>query len=64
VGKVPGTLAGVITSIMPLSAVLLSILFLNEPFTWSLALSGVLILGAILTMTPLKIREKAAFFRP
>jgi drug/metabolite transporter (DMT)-like permease len=49
---------------MPLSAVLLSILFLNEPFTWSLALSGVLILGAILTMTPLKIREKAAFFRP
>lgn len=51
VSKVSGSTAGMFTSIMPVSAVLLSCFFLNENFTLYHALGGALILFALLQMT-------------
>jgi len=50
VSRVPGSTAGVFTAVMPVSAVLLSCLFLKEPFTLYHAVGGALIIFAILLM--------------
>ncbi len=51
VAKVSGSTAGAFTALMPVSAVVLSNLFLGERFTWVHGLGGVLILAAIGLMT-------------
>lgn len=51
VSRVSGSTAGVFTAIMPVSAVVLSCLFLKENFTLHHAVGGVFILFAIFLMT-------------
>lgn len=51
VARVPGSTAGAFTALMPVSAVVLSALFLGERVTWVHALGGLLILAAIGLMT-------------
>ena len=51
VARVSGTTAGAFSAVMPVSAVVLSGIFLGERFTWVHGLGGVLILGAIGLMT-------------
>ncbi len=62
VSRVSGSTAGVFTAVMPVSAVVLSCLFLKENFTLHHAVGGALVLTAIFLMTrtgeksnPLKI---------
>lgn len=47
VARVPGSTAGIFTAIMPVSAVVLSYIFLGEPFCWSHVVGGVLVVSAI-----------------
>lgn len=54
VSRVSGSTAGVFTAVMPVSAVLLSCLFLKEQFTVYHAAGGALILSAILLITTAK----------
>jgi len=51
VSRVSGSTAGVFTAVMPVSAVVLSCLFLREQFTLSHAVGGSLILFALFLMT-------------
>lgn len=51
VARVSGSTAGAFTALMPVSAVVLSGIFLGERFTWVHGLGGVLILTAIGLMT-------------
>ncbi len=54
VSRVSGSTAGVFTAVMPVSAVVLSCLFLKEKFTLHHAVGGILILIAILMMSKTK----------
>jgi drug/metabolite transporter (DMT)-like permease len=60
VAQVKGTTAGAFSAVMPVSAVILSTLFLGETFTWTHALGILLVLGSIglLTREPKKIQDK------
>ncbi len=51
VSMVSGSVAGIFTAVMPVSAVALSILFLNETFGWHHGIGGGLILISIVLMT-------------
>jgi drug/metabolite transporter (DMT)-like permease len=51
VSKAPGHVAGVFTAVMPMSAVGLSWLILDEPVLWNHLAGGVFVLGAIGLMT-------------
>lgn len=50
VTEVSGATASIFTAVMPVSAVVLSYLFLGEQFRWSHLVGGVLIVGAIAIM--------------
>lgn len=49
--KVPASTAGMFVGIMPVSAVLLSYVFLKEPFQWTHALGIVCVLAALFCLT-------------
>lgn len=51
VSAVSGSVAGIFTAVMPVSAVTLSIIFLNETFGWHHGIGGALILISIFLMT-------------
>ncbi len=51
VARVPGGTAGIFTAVMPVSAVVLSYLFLGEAFKWSHLLGGLMIVTSIAVIT-------------
>ena len=51
VARVKGTTAGAFSAVMPVSAVILSTVFLKEPFTWTHAVGILLVLGSIALLT-------------
>ena len=51
VARVKGTTAGAFSAVMPVSAVILSTIFLNESFTWTHAMGILLVLGSIALLT-------------
>ncbi|UFJ41957.1 DMT family transporter [Brevibacillus humidisoli] len=51
VGKVPASVAGLFTGVMPISAALVSILFLGEQFHWFHGIGMILVLAAIVVGT-------------
>ena len=51
VAQVSGNTAGIFTAVMPVSALVLSCLLLDEPFKWSQALGCLLVVSAIALMT-------------
>jgi len=57
VAKVEASKAGLFTGMMPISAALVAILFLNERFTWMHAIGMSLVLASIFVGT-LRIRKK------
>ncbi len=59
VSRVSGNIAGAFTAIMPVSATLLSILFLDESLTLASTIGGVMIIGSIFMMCLPSKREGA-----
>lgn len=55
VGKVRASTAGLFTGVMPISAALVSVLFLGEEFTWSHGVGMALVLASIYVGTKLSI---------
>ena len=51
VAQVSGNTAGIFTAVMPVSALVLSYILLDEPFKWSQALGCLLVVSAIALMT-------------
>ncbi|MEW5723541.1 MAG: DMT family transporter, partial [Thermodesulfobacteriota bacterium] len=51
VARVKGATAGAFSAVMPVSAVILSTVFLGEPFTWTHALGISLVLSSIALLT-------------
>ena len=60
VARVKGTTAGAFSAVMPVSAVILSTVFLGEPFSWTHGLGIALVLSSIALLTRAQGKVEAA----